>query len=52
MSAWKRQAVEGVAAAFADGAKESSADETRLKEAYAKIWQLTLERFFLKGLAS
>ena len=53
VSAWKRQAVEGVAAAFAGGAKGSPADETRLKEAYAKIGQLTLERgFFLKGLAS
>ena len=57
-SAWKRQAVEGVAAAFAGGAKGSSADETRPKEAYAKIGNelqlaLTLERdFFLKGLAS
>ena len=43
VSAWKRQAVEGVAAAFAGGAKGASSDESRLKEAYAKIGELTLE---------
>ena len=53
VSAWKRQAVEGVGAAFAGGGKGASSDESRLKEAYAKIGELTLERdFFRSGLAS
>ena len=53
VSAWKRQAVEGVGAAFAGSAKGASSDESRLKEAYAKIGELTLERdFFRSGLAS
>lgn len=52
VSTWKRQAVEGIAAAFADGTKGALADESRLKEAYAKIGELTLERdFFRNGLA-
>ena len=52
VSTWKRQAVEGIGAAFAGGAKGASADESRLKEAYAKIGELTLERdFFRNGLA-
>ena len=52
VSAWKRQAMEGVGAAFAGGSKGASSDESRLKEAYAKIGELTLERdFFQRGLA-
>ena len=52
VSAWKRQAIEGVGAAFAGGSKGSSSDESRLKDAYAKIGELTLERdFFQRGLA-
>ena len=47
VSTWKRQAVEGIAAAFAGGTKGVSADGSRLKEAYAKIAELSLERDFL-----
>ena len=53
VSAWKRQAVEGVGATFAaGGGKGATGDEARLKDAYAKIGELTLERdFFRSGLS-
>ena len=52
VSAWKRQAVEGVGATFAAGGKGAAGDEARLKDAYAKIGELTLERdFFRSGLS-
>ena len=52
VSVRKRQAVESVGAAFAGGPERASTDETRLKDAYAKIGKLTLERdFFRSGLA-
>ena len=51
VGAWKRRAVEGVGAAFAGGAKGAPSDDARLKEAHAKIGELTLERdFFRSGL--
>ena len=56
VSAWKRQAVEGVARpsrAERKGRRRTSrgwsSDESRLKEACAKLGELTLERVFGAG---
>ena len=45
VSAWKRQAVEGVGATFAGGSKGASPDESWLKEAYACQWQSKTAHF-------
>ena len=51
VSAWKRQAVEGLGEVFASSRKPG-ADEALAKELYAKIGELTMERdFFRRGLA-
>jgi transposase len=48
IAAWKRQAVEGMAATFAGGAAERDhVREGELKELHAKIGQLVIERDFL-----
>ena len=53
VSAWKRQAVEGLGEVFAGGgAKRGSEHETTVRDLHAKIGELTVERdFFLRGLA-
>jgi transposase len=52
VSAWKRQAMDGLGAVFSNGAEAASRDhEAEIKELHAKIGQLTVERDFLsKGL--
>jgi transposase len=52
VSTWKRQALDGLGAVFANGAEASHRDhEVEIKELHAKIGQLTVERDFLsKGL--
>ena len=52
VSAWKRQAVDGLDAVFANGAEKASVDrEAEIHDLHAKIGQLTVERDFLaRGL--
>lgn len=52
VSAWKRQAIDGLGAAFSNGAqKVQSAHEGEIKELHAKIGELTVVNDFLsKGL--
>jgi transposase len=52
VSAWKRQAVEGMGAVFSNGAERERQDrEAELRDLHAKIGELTVERDFLaKGL--
>ena len=48
VSAWKRQAVDGLDAVFSNGAEKASADrEAEIHDLHAKIGQLTVERDFL-----
>ena len=53
VSTWKRQAMEGLGAVFANGAGEAGSDhEAEVHDLHAKIGQLTVERDFLaRGLA-
>ena len=52
VSAWKRQAVDGLDAVFSNGAEKASVDrEAEIHDLHAKIGQLTVERDFLaRGL--
>lgn len=52
VSAWKRQASDGLGEVFARGADKAGADhEAEVHDLHAKIGQLTVERDFLvKGL--
>lgn len=52
VSAWKRQAVEGLGAVFSNGAAGGGRDhEAEVRDLHAKIGELTVERDFLaKGL--
>ncbi len=52
VSAWKRQAVDGLDAIFSNGADKARADhEGEIHDLHAKIGQLTVERDFLaRGL--
>lgn len=52
VSAWKRQALDGLSAVFSNGpAQERQDHETEIRGLHAKIGQLTVERDFLsKGL--
>jgi transposase-like protein len=49
---WKRQAMDGLAAVFSNGADQERHDrEAEIRDLHAKIGQLTVERDFLsKGL--
>ena len=52
VSAWKRQAVDGLGSVFSNGADKARMDhEDEVHDLHAKIGQLTVERDFLaKGL--
>ena len=52
VSAWKRQAMDGLGAVFSNGAERARQDhDTVIHELHAKIGELTVERDFLaKGL--
>ena len=52
VSAWKRQALDGLSTVFSNGADQERQDyETEIRDLHAKIGQLTVERDFLaKGL--
>ena len=52
VSAWKRQAVEGLKEVFSNGrSKRKKNHEAMIRELHAKIGELTVERdFFLRGL--
>ena len=52
VSAWKRQALDGLSAVFSNGPDLERQDhETEIRDLHAKIGQLTVERDFLaKGL--
>ncbi len=52
VSAWKRQAMDGLGAVFSNGADKARGDhEVEIHDLHAKIGQLTVERDFLaKGL--
>ena len=53
VSAWKRQAVEGLDEVFSGpGSKRGGENEATIRDLHAKIGELTVERdFFLRGLA-
>ncbi len=52
VSAWKRQAMDGLGAVFSTGAEKAGAErEAEIHDLHAKIGQLTVERDFLaRGL--
>jgi transposase len=52
VSAWKRQAMDGLGAVFSSGGERAGRDhEAEIKELHAKIGELTVERDFLsRGL--
>jgi transposase len=52
VSAWKRQALDGLSEVFSNGADRERQDhEEEIRDLHAKIGQLTVERDFLsKGL--
>ena len=52
VSAWKRQAMDGLGEVFSNGADDARRDrESEVRDLHAKIGQLTVERDFLpKGL--
>jgi transposase len=45
--AWKKQLLDGAAAAFAGGSGKEASREAEVTELYTKIGQLTVERDFL-----
>ena len=48
VSAWKRQAMDGLGAVFSNGADKAHADhDEEIHDLHAKIGQLTVERDFL-----
>ena len=52
VSAWKRQAVDGLEEVFSSATTKASAEhETKVRDLHAKIGELTVERdFFVRGL--
>jgi len=52
VSAWKRQAIDGLSEVFSNGTDRAQRDhETEVRDLHAKIGQLTVERdFSAKGL--
>ena len=52
VSAWKRQAMDGLGTVFSNGAERAGRDhEAEVRELHAKIGELTVERDFLaRGL--
>ncbi len=52
VSAWKRQAIDGLGGVFSNGAEHGEQDhESEVRDLHAKIGELTVERDFLaKGL--
>ena len=53
VSAWKKQAVDGLGEVFSTARKSDSRQDALVKELYAKIGELSMERdFFRRGLAS
>ena len=52
VSAWKRQAMDGLGGVFSNGAERAGRDhEAEVRELHAKIGELTVERDFLvRGL--
>ena len=50
VSAWKRQAIEGLSGVFSNGAERERQDhQAEIRELHAKIGELTVERDFLSG---
>jgi transposase len=50
VSAWKRQAIDGLTEVFSNGTDRERADhETEVRDLHAKIGQLTVERDFLSA---
>jgi transposase-like protein len=50
VSAWKRQAMDGLSKVFSNGTDRERQDhETEIRDLHAKIGQLTVERDFLSG---
>jgi transposase len=47
ISAWKQELLEGVSSLFERGGEVNRGQETEMKELYAKIGELTMERDFL-----
>jgi transposase len=47
ISAWKQELLEGVSSLFERGREVNRGQETEMKELYAKIGELTMERDFL-----
>lgn len=47
VSAWKRQAIEGMAGVFSDKVKKTEDKDGEIKELHAKIGQLAVENDFL-----
>jgi len=47
VSAWKRQAVEGLSGVFSEGGKPQGASESEIKDLHAKIGRLAVENDFL-----
>ena len=50
VSAWKRQAIEGLSGVFSNGVDRERQDhQAEIRDLHAKIGQLTVERDFLSG---
>jgi transposase-like protein len=50
VSAWKRQAMDGLSQVFSNGADRERQDhQAEIRELHAKIGELTVERDFLSG---
>lgn len=47
VSAWKRQAIEGMAGVFSDKVKKAENKDGAIKDQHAKIGQLAVENHFL-----
>ena len=51
VSSWKKQATDGLGEVFSTARKSASGQDALVKELYAKIGELTMERdFFRRGL--
>lgn len=50
VSAWKRQAIDGLSEVFSNGTDRAARDhDAEIRDLHAKIGQLTVERDFLSG---
>ena len=47
VTAWKRQAIEGLTGVFSDKVKRAENNEAEVKDLRAKIWRLAVENDFL-----